>query len=47
MSLGSFLFMAASWAVILTLFLYSLIRTLCERDEDVSLRKAPDETPKP
>ncbi len=34
---ASFLFMGATWAVILGLFIYSLYRTLTEKDEDVAL----------
>ena len=34
MTLGSFLFMAASWAVILVLFVYSVWRTITEKDEE-------------
>ena len=39
---ASFLFMGATWAVILALFLYSLIRTLREREEDATLDKPED-----
>ncbi len=40
----SYLFMGASWAVILALFIYSLVRTLREKDEDASTDRT-DETP--
>jgi hypothetical protein len=44
MRFGGWIFLVASWGAILSLFLYSLIRTLCSKDSNKTLDPARDKS---